>query len=122
MTNKERAISFLKMAGLGQVRDAYEKYIAPDFIHHNLYFKGDRASLLQAMEDAHKRGPNKALEVKHALEDGDRVVTHSRVIRQGDEPDVTVMHMFRFKEGLVAELWDIGQLVQKDSPNENGAF
>ena len=35
MANKETAASFLKMAGTGNVRAAYEKFVAPDFIHHN---------------------------------------------------------------------------------------
>ena len=43
MTKKEIAVSFLKMAGSGDVQKAYDKFVAPAFIHHNQYFKGDRA-------------------------------------------------------------------------------
>ena len=51
MSNKERAISFLRLASSGNVREAYETYVHPDFRHHNPYFPGDRASLLVAMEE-----------------------------------------------------------------------
>src|SRR5262249_14927574 len=43
---KAAATAFLRMAAEGRVREAYERYIAPTFRHHNVYFKGDRESLL----------------------------------------------------------------------------
>jgi predicted SnoaL-like aldol condensation-catalyzing enzyme len=123
MLPKEIAVLFLKMAGGGNVREAYEKFVAPDFIHHNQYFKGDRASLMAAMEEAHKKSPNKSIDVKHVYESGDSVITHSRVTRKNAaEPDIAVVHIFRLKNGKVAELWDLGQPMMKDSPNENGMF
>lgn len=123
MSNKESAIAFLKMAGSGDVQNAYAKFIAPNFIHHNQYFKGDRQSLLIAMEEAHRKSPNKSIDVKHAYEDGDTVITHSLVMRQDpNESAIAVVHIFRFEKDRVVELWDVGQLIMKDSPNENGMF
>lgn len=122
-SRKDRAIALLQMAGTGQVDEAYERFVAPSFVHHNQYFKGDRQSLLDAMKAAHQASPNKLVDVKQAFEDGDTVVTFSRVVRQNpDEPDVAVVHIFRFEGDRVVELWDVGQLVAKDSPNENGVF
>jgi len=46
MNNKEMAISFLRLASSGNVREAYEQYVHPQFRHHNPYVPGDRASLL----------------------------------------------------------------------------
>ena len=123
MTRKESAVTFLKLAGAGDVESAYAKFIAPEFIHHNPYFRGDRESLKSAMAEAHAKSPNKLIDVKRVFTDGDYVVTHSLVVR-GDpkDPDVAVVHIFRFKGDQVVELWDLGQLLGKDSPNENGAF
>lgn len=123
MTQKDKAISFLKMAGSGDVKAAYEKFIAPNFIHHNQYFKGDRQSLLTAMEEAHKASPNKAIEVKRAVEEGDTVMTHSLVTRQDStQPDIAVVHIFRFEKDQIVEFWDLGQAIDKNSPNEKGMF
>jgi predicted SnoaL-like aldol condensation-catalyzing enzyme len=36
--------------------------------------------------------------------------------------DVAVVHIFRFDGDKVVELWDLGQLLSKDSRNERGAF
>jgi predicted SnoaL-like aldol condensation-catalyzing enzyme len=120
MTPKTTAIEFLKLAGSGQVREAYAKHIAPDFIHHNLYFKGDRESLLKAMEEAHLSHPNKSIDVKFAYQDGDRVILHSLVIKETME--IAVVHIFRFSGNKIVELWDVGMQIPADSPNQNGAF
>ena len=121
--HKDAAMSFLKMAGMGKAEEAYDRYVSPSFIHHNQYFKGDRQSLLNAMNEASKTTPNKSIEIKRVNEDGDTVITHSLVSRQDpDAPDVAVVHIFRFDRDHIVELWDVGQPVSKDSPNENGMF
>ena len=121
--HKEAATSFLEMAGSGKVQEAYDRYVGPSFIHHNQYFKGDRQSLLTAMQEASKTTPNKSIEVKHVYEDGDTVITHSLVTRQDPKAStIAVVHIFRFDQDRVAELWDLGQPVSPDSPNVNGVF
>ena len=120
---KEITQAFLKMAASGQVREAYEKFIASDFIHHNQYFKGDRTSLMSAMEDASKQSPNKSFEVKKIYEDGDTVISHGRVERKNPgEAPIAVVHICRFKGDKIVEMWDCAQLIDKNSPNENGLF
>lgn len=123
MSPREIAASFLHMAGGGNAREAYERFVAPEFIHHNQYFKGDRESLMVAMEEAHRRSPNKSVNVVRTYQDGDTVITYSRVERQDPaEPSIAVVHIFRFKNDRIVELWDVGQAMIKDSPNENGMF
>ncbi len=123
VTKKDIAISFLRLAASGKVGEAYEKYVHPKFSHHNAYFKGDRRSLLEAMEEAAVKSPNKSIEVVRALEDGDLVATHSRVVRATPgATDIAVVHIFRFEDNLIIEEWEAGMQVPKDSPNENGIF
>lgn len=55
-----------------------------------------------------------------AVEDGNTVITHSLVTKQNQ--NIAVVHIFRFAGDKVVELWDLGQLIEKDSPNENGLF
>jgi predicted SnoaL-like aldol condensation-catalyzing enzyme len=121
--NKKAAAAFLNMAGMGEVHEAYDQYVATPFIHHNQYFKGDRQSLLAAMQEASTTSPNKSIQIKRMYEDGDTVITHSLVTRQDPQaPDIAVVHIFRFEHDRIAELWDLGQPISKDSPNENGMF
>jgi hypothetical protein len=68
---REIAVSFLQLASSGKVREAYEKYIHPDFSHHNPYFKGDRQSLLKGMQESAVQFPHKEFEAIRALADGE---------------------------------------------------
>ena len=123
MNNKEIAVSFLKLAATGKVGEAYEKYVHPEFRHHNPYFKGDRQSLQEAMAEAAQQSPNKSLEVMRTLEDGDLVAVHSRLLRANPTvPEIAVVHIVRIKDGRIIEEWEAAQELPKDSPNENGAF
>jgi predicted SnoaL-like aldol condensation-catalyzing enzyme len=122
MNKKEVAQTFLKMIAENQVSQAYEKFIATDFRHHNQWFKGDRQSLMTAMQEANHINPNKLLNVKMAIEEADRVITISHVRQNPQDIGVVVAHIFRFENSKVAELWDFGQALNKDSPNENGFF
>ena len=119
-SRKEAAVSFLRLASSGKVREAYDAYVSSNFRHHNPFFRGDRDSLMAAMEENAAENPGKVLEVKHALEDGDLVAVHSHVQQNPGDPGAAVVHIFRFEGDRVVELWDIGQPVPKDSPNENG--
>lgn len=121
--HKERAQAFLQLAATGKIQEAYAEYVLPEFIHHNQYFKGDRESLMMAMEQAHKSSPNKKFEVRQIFEDGDFVITHSQVSRAEETAlQIAVVHIFKFKKNKIAELWDLGQQISKDSPNQNGVF
>ena len=120
MTHKEIAISFLKLAGFGNVEKAFNDFTSPDFIHHNQYFEGDRAALMLAMTEAHKNSANTAIEIKYSYTDGNTVITHSHIIKE--DMEIAVVHIFRFEKNKIVELWDLGQVIEKDCPNEHGLF
>ncbi len=121
-SNKSTAISFLRAGATGDVRSAFDRHVGPSFRHHNPYFRGDAKSLAAAMAENAAQHPQKVLQVERALEDGDLVAVHSRVRLNPAGPEMALVHIFRFAGGRIAELWDIGQPVPDDSPNENGMF
>lgn len=122
LTIKERAISFLELVASGNVREAYERHVGPDFRHHNPYFPGDADSLKSAMEENAAGNPDKILEVKRAIQEGDTVAVHSHVRQNPEDLGGAVVHIFRFQDDRIVELWDVGQAIPEDSPNENGVF
>ena len=119
---KQAALEFLRLASSGKVREAYQLYIADDFRHHNAYFKGDRQSLMTAMEQNATKNPNQIFEIHRALQDGEFVAVHSHVRQKPGDPGAAVVHIFRFKDNRVVEFWDVGQPVPTDKINENGMF
>ncbi|MFT3750229.1 MAG: nuclear transport factor 2 family protein [Agriterribacter sp.] len=122
MIKKETAQQFLQLAAKGQAKEAFRLYVADSFKHHNAYFKGDGHTLMTAMEENGRKNPDKIFEMKRALEDGDLVAVHSHVRVTPDDPGAAVMHIFRFDNDKIAELWDFGHAVPADMVNENGMF
>ena len=120
-SRKDTAVYFLRQAASGKVREAYE-HTTDDFIHHNPWFAGDKESLMKGMAEHAARFPDKTCDVKHALEDGDLVAVHAHVKFKSGDLGFGLMHIFRFENGRIAEMWDIAQEVPKDSLNENGMF
>lgn len=119
---KQMASDFLILASKGKAREAFSKYIGQDFKHHNIYFKGDGESLMTAMEDNAKKNPDKIFEIKRALQEDALVTIHSHVRQKPGDPGAAVVHIFRFENDKIAELWDLGQPVPLETVNENGIF
>lgn len=122
MTNKDAALSFLKLVTDGKIREAYERHASPELRHHNPYHQGDARALMNGMEEADKAFPSKRFDVQHALEDGDFVAVHSHLILKPAELELAVVHLFRFQSKKIVEFWDVAQQIPKESPNQNGMF
>jgi len=120
--NKDAAVSFLLLASSGFVSEAYKNYIGPGFRHHNPFFEGSAEALQAAMEENALQNPEKILEVKQVITERDFVVTLSHVQQKPGDPGAAVVHIFRFENGRIVELWDLGQPVPEESPNTNGMF
>lgn len=116
------ATDFLQLAASGKAREAFDKYVAPGFKHHNAWFAGDGDSLRKAMDENAAQNPEKQLTIHRIVDGGDQVATYSHVRHHKGEPGAAVVHFFRFEGDRIAELWDVGQEVPADSPNGNGMF
>lgn len=121
MGKKDISVSFLKMVSAGEVDEAYNKYVHPDFIHHNPYFKGDRQSFVDGMKDNAREFPDKNYETIHALEEGNMVAVHGKVALS-KELVYALFHLFRFEGDMIIEEWEASQELLEDSVNENGQF
>jgi predicted SnoaL-like aldol condensation-catalyzing enzyme len=121
-TRKDAAVSFLRHAASGRVREAYNKHVSQGFRHHNPFFAGNAEALMAGMEENARQNPDKRLDVLHALEDGDLVAVHSHVRQNPADRGAALVHLFRFEGDRIVELWDVGQPVPVDSANTNGMF
>jgi len=121
-SRKEIAAEFLTLCAIGKSHKAFDLFVGENFIHHNTYFKGDRETLMLAMEANAKQNPHKILEIKHTLEDGSLAAVHSHVRQNPNDLGVAVIHIFCFENDKIVELWDFGQPVPQNLINENGMF
>ncbi len=110
------------MCARGDVRAAFDRHVAGNFVHHNGHVAGDRQSLIDAMETSAIAEPDKVFEMMQVVESDDRVAVLSRLRRPAAGKEYAVVHTLRFEGGKVAEMWDVGQEVPADSPNRLGMF
>lgn len=115
-------MAFLRLVASGKAREAFQSHVASGFLHHNPFFRGDADSLMIAMEENAGQESEQVLEIQRALEDGDLVAVHSRVRQKPGDLGVAVVHIVKFQGDRTIELWDMGQPVPENSPNENGMF
>ncbi|MFW9908192.1 MAG: ester cyclase [Candidatus Thorarchaeota archaeon] len=118
----EIATSFLKLVIAGKVREAYDKYVSQELVHHNPYFEGTRNVLLEAMELDSRKHPHKSMDIKMIIEEGDLVATYSHIKHTPEALGFATVHIFRIDRGKIIEMWDIVHILEEDSPNENGMF
>jgi predicted SnoaL-like aldol condensation-catalyzing enzyme len=106
----------------GNIDEAYQKYVDMNGKHHNPFFPAGFPALLKAMKENHGQFPNKQINVKHVLTDGNIVAVHSELVLSPGGPAMVVFHVLRFSGDKVVEMWDCGQAVPADSPNNDGAM
>lgn len=116
------AVSFLKLASSGRVSEAYTKYVGEGFRHHNPFFEGSAEALQAGMEENARQSPDKVFTILRTVSEGDFVVTHSHVQQNPAQRGAVVVHIFRFENGKIIELWDVGQPIPETSSNQNGMF
>jgi predicted SnoaL-like aldol condensation-catalyzing enzyme len=122
MTLKDIGKDFLTFCAFGNSKKAFKLYAGKGFKHHNAYFKGDADSLMLAMEESHKANPNKVFEVKQIIQDGNLVVLHSYIQQTENNLEYSVVHILKFENNKIIELWDIIQPFPEKVTNENGIF
>lgn len=118
--NKQAATDFLQLVIAGKINEAYDKYVDMSGKHHNVFTPAGFAALRDGMKENENKFPNKHFKIHHVLGDGDLVATHSHL--QLGDMDMSVVHLFRFTNGKIVELWDCGQQLPKEIINNDGAF
>lgn len=121
-TRKEIAVDFLTLCAFGNPKNAFDLYVGNNFKHHNPYFKGDKQSLMVAMEESTKTNPNKIFEIKQIIEGEDFIALHSFIKQQENNLEIAVVHILKFSNDKIIELWDIIQPFPENIINEYGMF
>ncbi len=119
---KRTAVQFLELVTAGRINQAYREHVDMRGRHHNPFVPAGFSALQQAMLDNHVRMPDKRFKVEHVLGEGDLVTVHARIVLTPGGQTMAAMYLFRFDGDRIVEMWDLGQPVPDDSPNEDGMF
>ncbi len=119
---KEIALDFLALITEGQVDEAYERFIDLSGTHHNVHTAAGFEALRAGMKESDEKFPDKQFTVKRVVSEGEMVVVYSHLALEPGQTGLVVVHMFRFKNGKIIELWDCGQPIPEPAVNSDGAF
>lgn len=104
-----------------QVRTAFMKYVAPDYIQHNPGIADGRDAAIAALEPMFS-GKDARFDVKRILVDGDYAMIHLHGRASLDNAGGAVADIYRLKDGKIVEHWDVLQPMPASSKNPHPMF
>ena len=120
--NKKNAISFYKIAYLGNPKEAVNKYVGDEYIQHNPLVGDGKEPFIAYFERMANEYPDKSIEFIRSIAEGDLVALHTHQSWPGGEEYVT-MDFFRIDEnGKIVEHWDSMQEIPETTKNGNTMF
>ena len=120
--NKQNAISFYRIAYLGDPAKAVERYVGAEYIQHNPLVGNGKQAFIDYFTEMAAKYPSKEIEFVRAVAEGNLVALHTHQTWPGNEEYVT-MDFFRFDtDGKIIEHWDAMQEVPNETKNGNPMY
>lgn len=104
-----------------QVRTAFERYVAADYIQHNPGIADGRAAAIAALEPKFS-SPSARFAVKRILVDGEYAMIHLHARPDEQSRGGAVADIYRLRGGKVVEHWDVLQPIPAESKNPHPMF
>lgn len=103
------------------VRQAFETYVAPDYIQHNPGIADGRDAAVRALEPMFS-DPAHSFEIRRIIVDGDMAAIHLFVKPDPKARGAAVADFYRLKDGHIVEHWDIIQPIPEKAANSHPMF
>lgn len=116
------AIESMDLAFNQKKFDEAMTYLADPYIQHNPKAPNGIAAARVGMEMLAKAFPERKVEFKRVLVDGDLVAVHAHYINTPGDLGQAVVDIFRFENGKIVEHWDVHEDVPAQAANENTMF
>lgn len=103
------------------VRAAFEKYVVEDYIQHNPNIADGREAAIAALEPKFS-SPTARFTIKRILVDRDHAVIHLHGQPDPASRGGAVADIYRLKDGMIVEHWDVLQPVPEHAANPHPMF
>jgi predicted SnoaL-like aldol condensation-catalyzing enzyme len=121
--NKRTVLAYYNMAfNERKPAEAVEMYGGPHYIQHNPQAADGFQALVEFVEGFAEQFPQMSPDIKHAVAEGDLVVTHSLLKTSPEDSGTAAADIFRLEEGKVVEHWDVLQPVPESAANDHPMF
>jgi predicted SnoaL-like aldol condensation-catalyzing enzyme len=108
------------MYSRGEVRTAFDRYVADDYVQHNPGLPDGRDAARDALAEKFA-DPAFSVEVVRMLVDGDLCALHIRAVRDG-RPSAAVVDVYRVDGDRIVEHWDVIQPWPSSAANDHPMF
>lgn len=106
----------------GKVREAYETYVAEDYIQHNPMAQDGRDAAIAFLEPIYEKNPQHRMTVHRMIVEYPYVVVHLHGQSTPDDPGAAAVDILRVENCKIVEHWDVTQSVPAETVNGNGMF
>jgi len=106
----------------GKVREAYETYVAEDYIQHNPMAQDGRNAAIAFLEPIYQRNPQHRMTVHRMIVEDPYIVVHLHGQSSPDDLGAAAVDILRVENCRIVEHWDVTQAVPATTVNGNGMF
>jgi predicted SnoaL-like aldol condensation-catalyzing enzyme len=122
-TTREVADGFIPLFyEQGKVREAYETWVAKDYIQHNPAAQNGRDAAIAFLEPIFENNPQHRMTVHRVLVDADLIAVHLHGQSSPGDLGAAAVDILRVEGCRIVEHWDVTQPVPETTANGNGMF
>jgi predicted SnoaL-like aldol condensation-catalyzing enzyme len=119
--NKKIVVEFYQKLFGDKDVSVIDQYLVDDYIQHNPGVADGRQALKDIAAKWLANQPKSTVDFQKVAADGDLVFLHIKT-KSNSGKDVSLIDIFRLKEGKIVEHWDIMQEVPEKSANPHPMF
>jgi len=106
----------------GKVREAYETFVAENYIQHNPMAQDGRAAAIAFLEPIYRNNPQHRMTVHRMIVEDPYIVVHLHGQSSPDDPGAAAVDILRVEDCRIVEHWDVTQSVPDNPPNPRAMF
>lgn len=119
---RDIAKQFVNLVFEGDIEKAFANYTAPEFIHHTVECKKGKTALINYLKECSLEKEMIKHQFLRLIEQNDLVMAHIRIYNTVSKVEYVAVFIFRFKEHLINEYWEVKQSLPETLLNEDGVF